>query len=149
MDSIHAIASHCCFSRAACIDCKPATTNEINPGHDSSVVGMPIATKLVYNETTRSLTCTSTGGPATNVTWRKYGAIITINSAYQQTQVVTNATTGDYQTVLTTDHNVYDVTDAYSCTVGNTRGTSAAIEITGDKFFYNPCCSVRCCTYAL
>ena len=75
--------------------------------------------------------------------------VITINATYQQTQVVTNAITGDYQTVLSIDQNVIDVTDTYSCTVGNTRGTSAAIETTGDKSFYNPWCSVHCCTYAL
>ena len=135
--------------RAACIDCKLATINEIHTGHDSSVSGTPTATTLVYNETTRSFTCTSTGGPATTVTWRKGGATITINATYQQTQVVTNAITGDYQTVLSIDQNVIDVTDTYSCTVGNTRGTSAAIETTGDKSFYNPWCSVHCCTYAL
>ena len=92
---------------------------------------MPTATTLVYNGTTRSLTCTSTGGPATTVTWRKDGAIITVSAAYQQTNlVVTNATTGTYETVLTIDQSVNDILGRYSCTVGNTRGTSAAVETT-------------------
>jgi len=94
------------------------------------VSGMPTATTLVYNGTTRSLTCTSTGGPATTVTWRKDGAVITINAAYQQTKVVTNAVEGMYQTVLTIDQSVTDINGRYSCTVGNTRGTSAAVETT-------------------
>jgi len=107
-----------------------------NSLHDSYVnSGVPTATTPVYNETTRSLTCTSTGGPATTVTWRKDGAVITLNATYQQTQVVTDPVTGTYQTVLTTDQNVTDFIGTYSCTVGNTRGTSAAIETTGKDLF--------------
>ena len=69
------------------------------------VSGSPTATMLTYNDTTRSLTCTSTGGPATTVTWRKNGTVITINATYQQTQVVTNSSTGTYETVLSPFYN--------------------------------------------
>ena len=94
---------------------------------------MPTATALLYNETTRSLTCTSTGGPATTVTWRKNGAIITLDgTTYQQTQVVTDPVTGSYESVLTIDQSIPDVFGVYSCTVGNTRGTSAAIDGIGN-----------------
>ena len=96
-----------------------------------SISGVPTATSLVYNETTRSLTCTSTGGPPTTVTWRRNGAVITINATYQQTQVVTDPVTGTYQTVLTIDQSVTDIFGTYSCTVGNTWGISAAINTTG------------------
>jgi len=99
----------------------------------SSTTGTPTTTALVYNQTTRSLTCTSTGGPATTVTWRKDGAVITINETYQQTQVVTNTTTGTYQTVLTIGQSVSDISGIYSCTVNNTRGTSSAINTTGEQ----------------
>ena len=103
------------------------------------VSGVPTVTTLVYSETTRSLTCTSTGGPATTVTWRKDGANIAIDgTTYQQTQVVTDTATGTYQTVLKTDQSVTDVFGTYSCTVGNTRGTSTAFEATGDNFFIIP-----------
>ena len=57
--------------------------------------------------------------------------MITINAAYQQTQVVTDPVTGTYQTVLTIAQSVTDVWATYSCTVGNTRGISAAINTTG------------------
>jgi len=87
---------------------------------------------LVYDKTTRSLTCTSTGGPATTVTWRKSGAVITINATYQQTQVVTDPVTGTYETVLTIAQSVTDIFGTYSCTVGNTRGTSSAINAIGN-----------------
>jgi len=92
--------------------------------------GAPTATMLTYNDTTRSLTCTSTGGPATTVTWRKNGTVLTINATYQQTQVVTNSSTGTYETVLTISQSVTDISGIYSCTIENTRGTSA-LEGTG------------------
>ena len=96
-------------------------------------VGAPTVTTLIYDETTRSFACTSTGVPATTVTWRKNGAVITINATYQQTQVVTNSSTGTYETVLTIAQSVTDVSGRYSCTVRNSRGTSA-IEGTGRGF---------------
>ena len=102
--------------------------DKVLPYFDS---GTPSTTTLVYNESTRSLTCTSTGGPATTVTWRKDGAIIAIGAAYQQTQVVTDSTIGTYETVLTIAQSVTDVSGTYSCSVENIRGTSGAIEATG------------------
>ena len=57
--------------------------------------------------------------------------MITLNATYQQTQVVTDPVTGTYQTVLTIDQSVTDIFGTYSCSVGNTRGTSAAINKTG------------------
>jgi len=96
------------------------------------VVGTPTATTLVYNETARTLTCTSTGGPATHVTWRMSGDILAINATYQQTQVVTNTTTGTYETVLTIANSVTDVFEIYNCTIENVRGTSSVITVTGE-----------------
>ena len=60
--------------------------------------------------------------------------MITINAKYHQTQVVTDTTAGTYQSVLTIDKSVSDIFGRYmySCTVGNTRGTSAAIDATGE-----------------
>jgi len=108
-----------------------STTQSLYVGVYTSTTGTPTTTTLVYNETTRSLTCTSTGGPATTVTWRKDETNITINgTTYQQTQVVADPVTGTYQTVLTIGPNENDTSGIYSCTVGNTRGTSAAIEAT-------------------
>jgi len=58
--------------------------------------------------------------------------VITMNAKYQQTQVVTNTATGTYQSVLTIDKSVSDIFGRYSCTVGNARGTSVAIDATGE-----------------
>ena len=61
--------------------------------------------------------------------------MISLNATYQQTQVVTDPVRGTYQTVLTIDQSVTDVSGTYSCTAGNTRGTSVAIEVTGKDLF--------------
>ena len=87
---------------------------------------------MFHNES-RTLTCTSTGGPATHVTWKKAGRVITLNTAYSQAQRITNLINGTYQTVLSTAPAVTDINDAYSCMVENTRGLSTAItEITSE-----------------
>jgi len=57
--------------------------------------------------------------------------MLNTNATYQQTQVVTNTTTGTYQTVLTIAQSVSDIFGAYSCTVENIRGTSSA---TGEQY---------------
>ena len=89
--------------------------------------GLPNVTSLIYDDQSNTLTCTSTGGPATNVTWKKDGVVITLNATYQQTQIVTNTTTSTYQTVLTIDQSVNqsDIEGTYNCTVENIRGESS------------------------
>ena len=95
--------------------------------HSVITAGYPNVTSLTYNGQSRTLTCTSTGGPATNVTWRRDGVVITINATYQQTKRVVDPGQGTYQTVLTIDPSVgwSDIVGTYNCTVGNVRGESS------------------------
>ena len=80
-----------------------------------------------------TLICTSTGGPATNVIWRKDGTALAVDGiTYQQTQMVINATTATYQNVLTIAESVSSIYGVYRCTAGNTRGTSSALEVRGE-----------------
>ena len=82
---------------------------------------------LRYDSQSRTLTCTSAGGPATTVTWRRDGAVITLNATYQQTKRVVDPVAGTYQTVLTIDPSVSqdDTVGTYNCTVENARGVSS------------------------
>ena len=91
--------------------------------------GSPNVSSLTFNGSSNTLTCTSTGGPATNVTWRRNGAVITLNATYQLTKRVVDPVAGTYQTVLTIDPSVdqSDIMRAYSCTVENIRGRSSMI----------------------
>ena len=98
--------------------------------------GSPNVTDLKYDSQSRTLTCTSTGGPATTVTWKKDGAVITLNDTYQQTQRVVDRVEGTYQTVLTINQSVCqnDIGGTYNCTVGNTRGESSMKMTVSGKF---------------
>ena len=86
---------------------------------------------LRYDNQSRTLTCTSTGGPATTVTWRRDGVVITLNATYQQTKRVVDPVAGTYQTVLTIDSSVgqSDIMGTYNCTVENVRGGSSRIAV--------------------
>ena len=89
--------------------------------------GSPSITNLTYNDQSRTLTCASTGGPATIVTWRRDGVVITLNTTYQQTKSLVDPVTGTYQTVLTIDSMLdqSSIVGTYNCTVENDRGNSS------------------------
>ena len=89
--------------------------------------GAPNVTELTFDRESRTLTCTSTGGPATTVTWTKDGAVITPSTTHQQTQMIVDTVGGVYQNTLTiaqsvAEHNIYDT--RYNCIVENSRGKS-------------------------
>ena len=80
-----------------------------------------------------TLTCTSTGGPVTTVTWWRDGVAITPNATYQQTKTVVDPVSGTYQTVLTIDPSVgpNNIVGTYNCTVENNRGRSSMMAVVG------------------
>jgi len=90
--------------------------------------GSPNITSLTFDNTSRTLTCTSTGGPATTVTWRRDEVVITLNATtHQETKSVVDPVNGTYQTVLTVNSSVSwsDIVGTYTCTVENVRGESS------------------------
>ena len=105
-------------------------------------LGSPHVTSVEYDSLSMTLTCTSTGGPATTVTWRKNGAVITPNTTHQQTKRVVDPVASTYQTVLTTDPSVDQgsIVGSYCCTVVNARGRSSMMVIVGEltlkKYLY-------------
>ena len=68
-----------------------------------------------------TLTCTSTGGPATTVTWTRDGATVSYDDDHVLTQTVTVASTSTYITVLTVTGRELG---SYQCTVANDRGSA-------------------------
>ena len=110
-------------------------------------LGSPHLTNMRYDSQFRTLTCTSTGGPATTVTWRRDGAMITLNATYQQTKRVVDPVASTYQTVLAIDPSIDQgsIAGIYSCTVENVRGRSSRTVIVGeltlkDTSMYTSCC---------
>ena len=102
---------------------------------NSLLLGFPCVTRLDYNNQSRTITCTSTGGPATTVTWKKDGVVITHNATHQQTKRVVDPVWGMYQTVLTFDQSVSqsDTVGTYSCTVENARGRSSMTAVVSNS----------------
>ena len=97
--------------------------------------GSPNVTSLTFDDQSRTLTCTSTGGPATNVTWRRDGIVITLNATHQQTKSLVDPVNGTYKTILTINSSVdqSDIVGTYSCTVENDRGeSSGTVVVTGE-----------------
>ena len=92
------------------------------------LTGSPSVTSLTYNNQSRTLTCTSTGGPATTVTWRRNGVVITHN-AHQQTKSLVDRIKSTYRTVLTIGSSV--LAGNYSCTVGL---SSKSVVVTGTNW---------------
>ena len=89
--------------------------------------GSPNVTSLTYNDQSMTLTCISTGGPATTVTWRKNGDVIALSATHQQTKSLVDPVAGTYRTVLTIDPSVdlRNIVGTYNCTVENDRGESS------------------------
>ena len=91
-----------------------------------SHAGAPNVTELTFDIESRTLSCISTGGPATTVTWTKDGAVITPSTTHQQTQMIVDTVGGIYQNTLTiaqsvTGDNLYGL---YTCIIENSRGSS-------------------------
>ena len=108
-----------------------------------SLLGSPVVTSLRYDSQSRTLTCTSTGGPATTVTWRRDGVVITLNATHQQTKRVVDPVMSTYQTILTIDPSVDQgsIVGSYCCIVENARGRSSRTVIVGKLTLkYTSCC---------
>ena len=82
-----------------------------------------------------TLTCTSTGSPATTVSWTRNGQPVTIDgNTYQLTQTVTDRAASTYENVLTINQPLASILGStFTCTVTNIFGsvTSNSVQIRG------------------
>ena len=80
-----------------------------------------------------TLTCTSTGGPATTVSWRRDGTMLSDDSTYSITSQVTDTETATYtHTLRVTGRLVGE----YQCSVSNIRtpsGSSRSLTVAGKE----------------
>ena len=73
---------------------------------------------------TFTLTCTSTGGPVTTVSWRRDGEILNDNSNYSiSSQVLTDAETATYSHTLRVTGRPFG---EYECNVSNRKPSSSS-----------------------
>ena len=100
-------------------------------------VGTPESVSLTFSTSDSILICASTGGPATNVTWKKNGIALDIDRTnLQQSQVITDMHTSEYHTMLKlpTDNITY-FSGKYECIVENGRGSNnASTTLEGTRY---------------
>ena len=80
-----------------------------------------------------TLTCTSTGGPVSTVSWRRDGTMLSDDSTYSITSQVTNGTTSTYTHTLTVTGRVVG---QYQCSVFNIRtpsGSTRSLTVNGKE----------------
>ncbi len=71
-----------------------------------------------------TLNCTSSGSPATTVTWTKDGVLLTESNIYHMTQILYSGTAATYFNLLEVNAGPYAVTGDYSREVTNLLGSA-------------------------
>ena len=82
------------------------------------------------------LICTSTGGPATTVTWRRDGQLLTTTDiAFHQSQRILSTSNATYETTLHFPvDSIANYHATYECLVLNSRGNdSSSIALEGKR----------------
>jgi len=105
-----------CLASQPCFTLTGVTT--ISGGINFQLETQPIIDPPVF-----TLTCTSTGGPATTVSWTRDGDNVTANNSYINSSRVTNTIAATYVHALgVTGRQV----GSYTCFVSNSRTSPAA-----------------------
>ena len=79
----------------------------------------------MYNVPSQTLICTSTGGPATTVTWIKDDIILsTDRRLYEYSQVITDTASATYENRLRIVTITTNTVGVYRCKVGNAVSNS-------------------------
>ena len=89
--------------------------------------GSPTITSFQFNFATCTITCISSGGPATTVTWTNSGGQVVsqLFASFQQ-QRLTDVTTATYSNLLTINiSNIRDYGGHFRCRVENDRGSTS------------------------
>ena len=96
----------------------------------ASSIPFSLVTSLKVDPPVFTLTCVSTGGPATTVTWTQDGAVVLYNSNHVLTQTVTDQSSATYSNVLTVTGREPGI---YQCRVANDRenDSSQFVEVEG------------------
>ena len=96
--------------------------------------GKPSITSLTFNRSAMSFICTSTGGPATKVTWTRNETLLYRDDyCYKQTQTIVDTSTSTYDNILHSE-SLSDLVGSFTCTVQNSRGSdSMSASISGKR----------------
>ena len=82
---------------------------------------------MLYNRASQTITCTTSGGPATDVTWFKDHVEITMTSIedlYESSQIIINTINATYENRLRIVDKSSKAAGTYTCEVTNPRGNT-------------------------
>ena len=99
-------------------------------------VQFQLTSELNATTPTFTLTCTSTGGPAATVSWRRDGTMLSDDSTYSITsQVLTDAVAATYTHTLTVTGRLVG---RYQCSVSNNKPSQSnrMRTIVGKNYYY-------------
>ena len=91
------------------------------------IAGSPTITSLLFDRNSTTLTCTSTGGPPTTVTWMVDGMLVN-ETLYEQSQRLVDAEEATYENVLFND-DVANFVGSFTCEVSNARGMNQVTTV--------------------
>ena len=93
----------------------------------SNLTGNVANVSVQYNRTSQTIICTSTGGPATHVTWYKDDAQINMvfneGGIYEHSQTITDTVSAAYENRLRIVDKSSETTGTYTCEIRNPRGS--------------------------
>ena len=104
-----------------------------------SSIQFQLTSELNATTPTFTLACTSTGGPATTITWTVDNSVVTEDSAHNITsQVLTDPETATYNHTLTVTGRLVG---EYQCSVSNNKPSSSSgmLAVVGKNYNYLPC----------
>ena len=89
--------------------------------------------ELSYDKASESIICTSTGGPATTVTWTKDNVTLSIDgTVYEHSQIITDTASATYENRLQFVTKREELSGTYECTIENSMSNdSSTLEVTG------------------
>ena len=90
-------------------------------------IGHITTMSIEYDRTTHMITCTTNGGPATDVTWFKESEKISVapsnRGTYEHSQIITNTVRATYKNRLRIVDKSSETAGTYTCEVRNPRGS--------------------------
>ena len=106
------------------------------------LIGHVTNISVQYDRTSQTITCTSTGGPATDVTWSKDNVNITLTMGdlYEHSQIIINTTSATYENRLRIVDKSSEAAGNYTCQVINSRGgINGSLNIQGNYYEKDSC----------
>ena len=109
-----------------------------------NTIGNVTNISIQYDKTSQTITCASTGGPATDVTWSKDNENIRLSMGglYEHSQIIINTTTAIYENRLRISDKSSGVAGNYTCQVKNSKGSiNESLYIQGNYYVYYDRCN--------